>query len=330
MTDLRGETVRGRLDHRALIDWEQLPEGWEHRDVSDVAVDSRDRVYVLNRGSHPVIVYERDGAFVDAWGEGVFKAPHGITIGPGDVVLCVDNGDHTVRRFTTDGTLLQTIGTPGVASATGYDGKDPLSVACAGPPFHRPTKACVLSSGAFYVADGYGNARIHRFSPAGELEASWGEPGDGPGQFRLPHSIAVTPDESRLLVCDRENDRLQVFDPEGRFLEEWRDLARPTGVALSPDGHVYVTELGRANLPDAPPDAAPSRCSVFDADGRLVARWGSDGTPCAPGCFFAAHGVAVDSHGDVYVAEVTWSAGGRDGRVPKSCHTLQKLSRRPG
>jgi hypothetical protein len=105
-------------------------------------------------------------------------------------------------------------------------------------------------------------------------------------------------------VCDRENDRVQIFDLEGRFLDAWTGLARPAAVALSPDGLVHVAELGRA--------AAPSRCSTFDAGGRLLARWGG---------FFAAHGIAVDSHGDVYVAEIPFAAGGgTEGR-----HTLQKF-----
>lgn len=313
-----------RFVHEAVEDWERLPSGWSHRDVSDVAVDSRDRVYVLTRGEHPVIVYERDGTFVGSWGEGMFDSPHGITVGPDDAVYCVDNGDHTVRKFTNDGTLSLVVGTVGSPSDTGYDGHN-MSVRRSAPPFHRPTKVCALSSGDFYVSDGYGNARIHRFSATGELQQSWGEPGEGPGQFRLPHGIAANRDETRLLVCDRENDRVQVFGLSGDFLAEWTDLARPSAVALTRDGYAYVTELGRRAEPGR--GAEPSRCSVFGPDGRLVARWGDEGDPWAPGSLFAAHGIALDSHDDVYVAEITWSAGGRDGDVPETCHTLQKLTR---
>jgi DNA-binding beta-propeller fold protein YncE len=311
---------RDRLVHELVPDWERLPQGFSHPDVSDVAVDADDRVFVLTRGEIPVLVYDRDGTFLHAWGEGVFTAAHGITVGPDGLVYCVDNGDHTVRRFTTEGMLLLTVGTPGAAASTGYDG-DPFSVSRAGPPFHRPTKACVLSSGAFFVSDGYGNARVHRFSSAGDLEVSWGEPGSGPGQFRLPHGIAATRDEQRLLVCDRENDRIQVFDLEGRYRAEWTGLARPTAAAVSSDGYVYVAELGRAGR-------VGSRCSILDPNGRIVARLGGNGPPDAPGSFFAAHGIALDSHDDLYVAEVTWAAGGKDGRVPETCHTLQKFTRR--
>jgi DNA-binding beta-propeller fold protein YncE len=327
MTDQNA--LSSRFQYDVVEGWEQLPSGWTHADVCDVDVDDEDRVYVLNRGEHPVIVYERDGSFVRSFGEGTFASPHGITLGPDGHAWCVDNADHTVRKFTLDGELVATLGTAGQPSDTGYDG-DYMSVTHSGPPFHRPTKVCVLASGAFYVTDGYGNARVHRFSPEGDLEFSWGEPGEGPGQFRIPHGVTATPDEQRLLVSDRENDRIQIFDIDGNYVEEWTDVARPNGVAIAPDGFVFVAELGEVagrypTMPPAPPDAPHSRCSVFDPDGTLVARWGTPDT-CAPGSFFAAHGICLDSHGDVYVAEVTWSAGGKHGVVPQSCHTLQKLT----
>src|SRR5690349_2924615 len=117
--------------------WGQLPASWSFVDVVGVVVDRDDRVYVFNRGAHPVVVFERDGRLVGSWGEGVFGTPHGLQIGPDGSLYCVDTGDHTVRKFTPDGTLLLTIGTPGQASDTGYDGS-PESIRPAGP-FNRPT-----------------------------------------------------------------------------------------------------------------------------------------------------------------------------------------------
>lgn len=322
--------VAERFTYEVVDGWEQLPAGWSHADVADVDVGPDDRVYVMNRGEHPVIVYERDGSFVGSWGEGVFANPHGITISPDGFAWCADNTDHTVRKFTLDGELVLTLGTAGQPGDSGYDG-DYMSVKFGGPPFNRPTKVCVLSSGAFYITDGYGNARVHRYSPDGQLEDSWGEPGDGPGQFRVPHGITATPDERRLVISDRENNRIQIFDLEGGYLEEWTDLWRPNGVAISADGYVYVAELGgqTARYPTMPPplpDAPSSRCAILDPEGNLVTRWGTEEV-CAPGSFFAAHGIALDSHEDIYVAEVTWSAGGKTGKVPETCHTLQKLTR---
>ena len=121
--------------------------------------------------------------------EGLFtNRTHGLTVGA-DAVYCADDGDHTVRKFSSDGTLLLTIGTAGVASDSGYDGKSTASIQRGAPPFNRPTNVAVAPSGDLYVSDGYGNARVHRFSADGKLIQSWGEPGLAPGQFNLPHGI---------------------------------------------------------------------------------------------------------------------------------------------
>src|SRR5581483_7013497 len=203
----------GDFTYRVAEGWEQLPAGWSHRDVAGVAVDSGDRVYVFNRGEHPVLVYDRDGRFLRSWGEGVFTNPHGITIGADDRVYCTDAGDHTVRIFTPHGALLQTLGAPGVASASGIV-DDYRSIQRGAPPFNRPTNLALAPNGDLYVSDGYGNARVHCFRPDGALRCSWGEPGTAPGQFQVPHAIAVAAD-GRVLVADRENSRVQVFSPQG-------------------------------------------------------------------------------------------------------------------
>lgn len=159
------------IEYRLVEGWEQLPPGWSHGDVAGVATDAQDRVYVANWGEHPVIVYDRDGRFLGSWGEGVFTRPHGITITDA-VVYCVDDGDHTVRAFTLDGHLRWTLGTAHRPSDTGYQADAPAnlrSIRRAAGPFHRPTRLAVAPSGELYVADGYGNARIHRFAPTGEL-----------------------------------------------------------------------------------------------------------------------------------------------------------------
>jgi DNA-binding beta-propeller fold protein YncE len=148
-------------------------------------------VYVFNRGEHPLVVFDRDGKFLHSWGEGVFSRPHGITIGPDDAVYCTDDHDHTVRKFTPEGKLLLTLGTSGRPSDTGATSMDFRTIRHSGPPFHYPTNVALAPSGELYVSDGYGNARIHRFTADGRLLLSWGEPGGGPGQFRVPHGIAV-------------------------------------------------------------------------------------------------------------------------------------------
>src|ERR671928_1869731 len=127
MTQTSTRVGAGDLTYELVPNWEQLPEGWSHGDVAGVAVDSQDRVYVFNRGDHPVIVYDRDGRFLRSWGEGVFTRPHGITIHQ-DVVYCADDTDHTVRAFTRSGSLLWTLGTPHQASDTGYSPAGPTNL----------------------------------------------------------------------------------------------------------------------------------------------------------------------------------------------------------
>ncbi|HUX87912.1 MAG TPA: peptidyl-alpha-hydroxyglycine alpha-amidating lyase family protein [Chloroflexota bacterium] len=320
-----------KLAFDLVPNWEQLPAGYHHRDVCGVAVDSRDRVYLITRDESRVIVYEPDGRFVMSWGEGIFTPrTHGITIGPKDEVYCLDDGDHTVRKFTTDGKLVLTLGTPGVASDTGYDGSHLESILRGGPPFNRPTNLAIAPSGDLYVTDGYGNARIHRFSSDGTLIQSWGQPGTGPGQFNLPHGICVAAD-GRVFVADRENDRVQIFSPDGEFIEQWTQVQRPTQIFIDHDGLIYVSELWwrpgqRSYVHGVYEQSQPGRVSVLDLSGNVVLRWGANAEPWTPGAFCAPHGICVDSRGDVYVGEVTYTFGIKPGGVPDDCHTFQKFA----
>src|ERR1051325_3675332 len=183
--------------------WAKLPPGWGWTEVAAVAADSQDRVYVFNRGEHPVMIFDRQGTFLRSWGEGLFARPHGLFIGPDDAVYCTDDLDHTVRKFTPDGRLLLTLGASGQPSDTGATSMDFRTIVRAAPPFPCPTSLAISPDGALYVSDGYGTARVHKFAPDGRLLFSWGEPGAGPGQFRIPHGIAVNGD-GIVFVADRE------------------------------------------------------------------------------------------------------------------------------
>jgi DNA-binding beta-propeller fold protein YncE len=331
--------TRGRLRrYEARDDWARTPEGVRHADVAAVDVDADDRVYLFTRSDHQVLVYEPDGTFVRSWGQGVFTNPHGLTVGPDGSVYCVDAGDHTVRAFTPEGRLLRTLGTPGRPSDTGYVAGRPAEVHSVehvrygGGPFNRCTNLAAGPSGDLYVTDGYGNCRVHRFSPSGELLGSWGEPGTGPGRFHLPHGLAVDAD-GRVLVADRENDRIQVFTPDGGFVEEWTDVQRPCDLTVAPDGTVYVAELwrpagSRSFVSGATRGDRPGRLSILSPRGEVIERWGdSTSDRAAVGNFIAPHGIARDSRGDLYVAEVTHTFAVGPGRVAPSCgrHQLQKF-----
>src|SRR2546430_538447 len=289
--------------------WEQLPSGYVHRDVAGVAVDGEDRVSLSGRGDDPVIVYDRKGNFLSSWGEGEFTyRTHGITIGPDGTVFCTDDGNHTVRQFTPEGKLLMTLGTMNTPSDTGYDGKDSIKIPRAAGPFNRPTNLAIGPNGDLYISDGYGNCRVHRFSATGALKQSWGVSGTGPGQFHLPHGIAVAAD-GRVFVCDRENDRIQIFSPDGEYLAQWTDTQRPTHLVFDTQGRAHVSELwwhkGQTSQRHGPvSEPRPGRVSVFDRDGRLLARWGGPAAPAA-GRLAAPAGLAVHSPGEGYVSAVT-------------------------
>lgn len=321
----------GKYRYQPVLAWQHRPGDYQGTEVSAVAIDSQDRVFVFNRGDEPVIVFDRHGGRLRSWGAGAIVHAHGITIGPDDAVYCTDDFDHTVRKFSPDGRLLMTLGTSGRPADTGATSIDFRTIQRAGPPFYFPTNVALSPRGEIYVSDGYGNARIHKFTAEGRLLFSWGAPGTGPGEFRVPHGIAVAAD-GRVYVADRENSRLQIFDPDGSFLAEWTGIARPCQVTFDADGILYVAELGyRAGMwPGTSPPSAEAtggRVSIFDLDGNLLSQFGGGEHPESPGDFFAPHDIRVDSLGDIYVAEVVMSAGGKKGLVSPECHTLQKFIR---
>jgi DNA-binding beta-propeller fold protein YncE len=312
----------GENRYRVVEDWAKLPEGWELKDVASVAVDSKDRVYVFNRGEHPMVVFDSNGNFLDSWGEGTFPHAHGLHIDANDFLYCTDDRGHFVRKCTTEGKVLLEIGIPGEPSAY-----------MSGLPFHRCTHTALSPDGDIYVTDGYGNARIHKYSPDGKLLLSWGEPGTDPGQFNIPHNI-VTDEEGWVYVADRENHRVQVFDRNGKYETQWNNMHRPCGLYCC-GGHkprFLIGELGpmgsgAVNRHHA--NIGP-RLSIVDREGKVIARLGGEAGPgLEPGKFIAPHGLAVDKRGDIYVGEVSYAEYPRfwDTPIPWRMRSLQKLQK---
>ena len=286
-------------------------------DVADVAVHTNGEVYLLTRNPSVVTVFAPDGSVLRQFGQELFsERPHGIALGPDATVYVVDELAHAVWCFASDGTHTSTLGVPGKPSDTGYTHQGSMyaraaSVERTAAPFHRPTALAVADNGERFVADGYGNAAIHRFAANGTLLASFGTPGSGPGQFRLPHALVATSD-GRIIVADRENDRLQVFDQAGTLHAIWDDVQRPCALGVDADGNVYVGELTwwpadqsfRHGVKYA---QAPARISVFSRNGTLLHRHVSPGDGTAEGEFIAPHGLAVAPDGNVWLAEVAHS-----------------------
>jgi DNA-binding beta-propeller fold protein YncE len=305
----------GEYTYELVEPWARLPKGEKFVDVAGITIDPDDNVYVFNRGRRPLIVFDREGNEVASWGEGLFKRPHGSCLTPEGHILLTDDDSHAVYKFTKEGELLMTLGTPGRPSDTGYRmGLDIFeriaSIKRGAGPFNLPTGIAVSSTGDIYVSDGYGNARVHRFSPEGEHLQSWGEPGAGPGQFRLPHNIWIDKTD-RVWVADRENSRVQIFDAEGRFLDEWIDLLRPCHVYMDEGETVYVSELSR-------------RISIFTIEGELLARWGNEAHGMEEPLLVGPHVICVDSRGDLYVGEVATAFG----KVDRGARTIQKFKRK--
>ena len=285
--------VYGTGDYRYghVPGWAKLPGGWVWGHGTGVAVDARDNVYLFNRTAHPVIVFDGQGTFLRSWGKGVFRRPHGVFITPDQFVWGADDGDHVIRKFDMDGRLLKTLGVPGHPSGTGYVHEGDLtrrldSIKHGAGPFNRPTKLVLAPWGEMYASDGYGNSRVHRFGADGTLIGSWGEPGRAPGQFRLPHGLAIDARE-RILVADRENSRVQLLSRDGDFLEAWNDLEKASVVAIDKDSVVSISGPPRGDC-------------ILDPGGRVLSRFDA----VQDKVLRQAHSLCVDSRGDIYIVEI--------------------------
>ena len=286
--------------YQVVHGWPVLPEGRILGQGTGVGVDSHDHVFVFHRAGREwadpfpeepipdptIMVFAGStGALVAEWGQGLFVMPHGLTVDGQDNVWVTDVGRHQVFKLTHDGELLLTVGTAGVPGADSTH-------------FNLPTDVAVLPDGGFYVSDGYANSRVVKFSPTGGFQFQWGTKGSGPGQFDLPHGIAVSGTD-RVFVADRSNARVQVFDGQGRFVTEWKsaELGRPYGVAIGTDGKAYVVDGG--DQPTQPPDR--SQAFRLAMDGTIEAAFGRFGN--YDGQFRIGHDIAVAGNGAVYVVD---------------------------
>jgi DNA-binding beta-propeller fold protein YncE len=293
-------TILGSPERRyeRVPTWPKLPSRWEIGSPTDAAVSSVGEIYVLSRNSaHPLTIWDAEGNFLGSWGEGTFSAvPHGIYVAPDDTVWIVDRDYHVATQYTAAGMPLRQLGQKLAPSPT-CDGRVVRS-----RPFNMPTNLAIASSGSMFVADGYGNHKVHRFAPDGSLELSWGQQGSGPGEFALVHNVWID-SRDRVFVCDDENDRIQIFDQDGGFLEEWK-FANPSGLCIH-DDVVYVLEL----QPFAGAQRGSGRISLWTLDRDFIASWnGSDGDG---ELMIGPHDLCVDHAGSIYVCE------GRGQRVSK-------------
>jgi DNA-binding beta-propeller fold protein YncE len=285
-----------------LVEWPALlnsaagvPALWNFIQVASVAVTARGSVLVLHRGAHPIMEFDTNGKFVRSWGDGMFSegkvaavpeahwtadkshysavygpagcascGAHSVRVDPQGNIWVVDAPGHGVSKFDPGGKEIMRLGTRGV-SGTGPNN------------FNLPTDVAFASNGDVYVSDGYGSARVVRYSRDGKYLFQWGKRGKGPGEFGLPHNLVIDA-QGRVYVTDRDNQRIEVFDSTGKFLTEWTGTGGISGLAVTKDQRIWTGGVLR------------------DLEGKVL------GTlPGNPG----GHGVAVTDSGDVYIAQLS-------------------------
>lgn len=264
----------------------ELPEGLALGPCSAVDFDSKGRMYLFHRGPQPILCFDSNGKFVRSWGDKLIGQAHGLRVAPDETIWVTDIGNHMVFQFSPKGKLLLALGQAGKPG----DSQD---------QFNKPTDIAFGPQGEFYISDGYGNSRVMKFAANGKFLSQWGTPGKGPGEFNLPHSILVDA-TGRVLVGDRENDRVQIFDLEGNLREIWTGFA-PYGMEFDSRGNLFVAD-GRAN-----------KVLQLNASGKVEKSWGKTGK--RPGEYNLPHMLAVDAAGNLFVTEI----GGK---------RLQKLRRK--
>ena len=279
----------GNYKYKKVDGWYKLPEYFyiDQKNIMcapTVACDSKERVFVFTASNHPVTILNKSGGFVSCWGEGHFMNPHGIFINPDDTLLLVDRQSHVIEKYTPDGKLLLTIGERGWA-------QPPMMI----KPFNLPTHATSGPNGDIFASDGYGNNLVHRFSPEGELIKTWGGPGKDPGQFNVPHSIAVDK-YGTVYVLDRENHRIQLFTQDGEFITMWTDFEYPEAIYIDQkDETIYIAE-------GFPGKETSPRVTIRNFKGNVLSDWGGRKVQDED-ILESPHSIWVDSSRDIYIAE---------------------------
>jgi DNA-binding beta-propeller fold protein YncE len=286
-------------------EWPQRPEnisgkGW----VSGLAIDDKDQVWFFRKGPDPVQVYTADGKFVRSWGRDQFVNPHYLRIDPEGNIWVTDFGLHVVQKFTPEGKLLLTIGVPG------EKGEDETHL-------NMPTDMAITPAGDVFITDGYGNRRIVHCDKNGKFVKAWGQYGTAPGSFVVPHAIVVD-SKGRLYVADRNSGRIQVFNQEGKLLDQWSNLIMPWGISINAKDEIWVCGSSphwwKRN--GKYPEYKDQVFMRFSTDGRVQQVWqvplgdigedknNPDVSRLKPGETVGVHCIAQDSKGNLFVGDI--------------------------
>ena len=278
------------LNFRVVDDFLKIPSGMIMAEAVGVAINSKGHIFILNRGNHPLLEFDSEGAFIGSFGEDspLFRIPHSIRFDAQDNLWYVSSGDNLVVKFDQKRRVQQALGRREGDMAWVYMTH---GIERAIPPpasFYQPTDTVVGPDGSTYVTDGYGNSRVVKFTREGNLVKYWGDRGTRPGQFNTPHNIVMDAN-SNLYVADRQNSRVQVFDTDGNFKQEWNVGALAWSLCITPGPNqvIFVGSVGRVFKYDL----SGKRLGAFGKLGRL------------PGWFDSIHALACPDEKTLYLAE---------------------------
>jgi WD40 repeat protein len=277
--------------------WPQKPDSFIWGALSGVVVDAQDQVYIFNRSEPTVQIYDAEGTLVRSWSTGNPKGTHHIKLDPDGNVWVADFRDHVVQKYSPDGKCLLTLGEAGQSG-------------CDEGHFNGPTDMAFSPGGDVFISDGYGNRRVVHFDKDGRFVKAWGEEGTEPGQFALPHGVAID-SLNRIYVADRNNARTQVFDTDGKLQAVWDDYLMPWGYAVTKNDEIWTCGSTQVRQPDddgwviTPP--LGQLLVKFNTQGKALLRApltmpSADGSK--PGDIDWVHCIAVDSKGRIYLGDI--------------------------
>lgn len=269
------------LNLRVIDDFLKLPEGWLFGEATAIEVNSKGHIFVFNRGDHKLLEFDPKGNFIKEIGAGTatFANPHGLKIDAEDNLWTTDIENQIIIKFNPEGRVLMVLGRKGIAGE--FMGKWDYTT------FDKPTDVAVSQTGDIFVADGYGNSRVVKFNSKGELIKTWGSKGEDIGQFKIPHTITVH--DGKVYVGDRENKRIQIFDTDGNFVEQWTNTGYPYSIKIL-GGHLYSI------------DGVANKIFKFDLQGNKVGEYGARGFDS--GEMSLPHWIDITDDKEIYVAEV--------------------------
>ncbi len=301
----KSQDLKNPSKYELVKDWPQLPEGYLLSQPGGIGIDTSQHILVFHRpgrrwklledefpdsliSSNTILVLDRQtGRILDSWGANLFIMPHGLTVDKDNNVWVTDVGLHQIFKFSHDGKLLMKLGEAKIP------GNDSLH-------FNRPTDVAVASDGSFYVADGYRNSRVIKFSSSGKYLFEWGKKGNKPGEFNIPHAIDLDA-KGNVYVADRQNNRIQEFDARGKFLKEWKEKSFANLYSLTIDKrNQHLLAVDYLIIMDT--IIKGSNIMEFDSTGNLLSKFGRSGFYDGPLCRY--HDIAVDNEGNIYVGDI--------------------------